>query len=556
MDAEQRTKVFEYVYAAADTNLYMAMDTAQSTAFQTSLGEDSQLMALAGETLPRKYIKDTILNKYSKDRRYIVHEDIIEVLSGVSLANILGTKADLENGIFFIQLDNHRIRCTSSSIDQWETSIKRFGKKDSSEARIAFLTCGGVERSVSEVEKVKETLTSYDIIAVIVRPNQHPIDIKNLLPPLVNFEVTDAGKMFPIDTLVTAFAKANLILDKSFTLRFIAALLTKRFCILTGLSGSGKTKIAEAFSQWITAKSSQYALVAVGADWTSNENLLGYADALNVGTYKLPANGVLELILEARDNPKKPYFLILDEMNLSHVERYFADFLSTMESQSAVLSLHGATEDLKADKLLIPGKLPLPNNLFIIGTVNVDETTYMFSPKVLDRGNVIEFKASYNQMSDFLGDPKQINLHAMEGQGVEYATTFTARSIADAEIKGLKDASDNDISVLLKNDLMEVFESLSGIGAEFGFRTAKEIARFLVIHKELSGDDWQYVDALDAQVLQKLMPKLHGSARKLEGVLIALEAFAKNRDLPQTLEKIGRMKDRLTRDGFTSFAEA
>jgi 5-methylcytosine-specific restriction protein B len=78
----------------------------------------------------------------------------------------------------------------------------------------------------------------------------------------------------------------------------------------------------------------------------------------------------------------------------------------------------------------------------------------------------------------------------------------------------------------------------------------------MVIHKELSGPSWAYKDALDAQVLQKLMPKLHGSARKLNGVLKALEDFAKAQDLLLTLEKVERMQKCLLRDGFTSFAEA
>ena len=86
-----------------------------------------------------------------------------------------------------------------------------------------------------------------------------------------------------------------------------------------------------------------------------------------------------ELIKNAEDDSENPYFLILDEMNLSHVERYFADFLSAIESGEEI-PLYGNND-----------KLTLPDNLFIIGTVNVDETTYMFSPKVLDRANTIEF---------------------------------------------------------------------------------------------------------------------------------------------------------------------
>ncbi|MBK9484515.1 MAG: DUF3578 domain-containing protein [Chitinophagaceae bacterium] len=120
------------------------------------------------------------------------------------------------------------------------------------------------------------------------------------------------------------------------SLRFIASLLTKPFVILTGLSGSGKTKLAQAFAMWICDDENQYSIIPVGADWTNREPLLGFPNALKEKEYVKPENKVLDLIIEANkiENSDKPFFLILDEMNLSHVERYFADFLSVMESKS------------------------------------------------------------------------------------------------------------------------------------------------------------------------------------------------------------------------------
>ena len=362
--------------------------------------------------------------------------------------------------------------------------------------------------------------------------------------------------------LENAFSEAGLLLDPVAIRRFSVSLLSKKFCILTGLAGSGKTKIAEAFAMWLCASPAQYRIVAVGADWTSNENLLGYADALQTGVYRPPVNGALELILRAHADTTNPYFLILDEMNLSHVERYFADFLSAMESSNAPLSLHGVAAGLQAGGVggaggvEVPSSVALPDNLFIIGTVNVDETTYMFSPKVLDRVNVIEFRATAAQMGAFLDDPAGIDLDGLASQGVGFAAAFVERAQADADISALVDTQGTAVAPQLKADLLQVFDALAGVGAEFGFRTAKEIARFMVIHKELSGLDWQYKDALDAQVVQKLMPKLHGSARKLDAVLKALDTFATQHALVLTGEKVKRMQERLVRDGFTSFAEA
>lgn len=343
---------------------------------------------------------------------------------------------------------------------------------------------------------------------------------------------------------------AGLMLRSELIQRFVASLLAKRFMILTGLSGSGKTKLAHAFAAWISESEEQYRLVAVGADWTTNENVVGYQDALQPGVYRKPSNGALDVILRAESDPERPYFLILDEMNLSHVERYFADILSAVESGQEI-ALHSAAEDLKAsedDPLPVPSKLSLPQNLFIVGTVNVDETTYMFSPKVLDRANVIEFRATAGDIAAFLDAPTKVDMAALAGQGATFGAAFVAEAGAAAQLDGTTAAE-------LKARLTEIFGELAKIGAEFGFRTAHEITRFTHFHAKLTGNGWQFKDALDAQVLQKLLPKLHGSERRLGPVLQALEAFCETHQCAASLEKIRRMQDRL-KDGFTSFAEA
>jgi hypothetical protein len=562
MDEVQRKSVFDYVFEKADAIGYMGLDSAESKKFQDDLENDSKLMKIAGERLQRNYIKDTILNRYSKLRRYIEADDILGAIDGITAENIVGNKDELENGLFKIIFDGIEIPCTSASFSEWQTVLKRFGSQNGNQVRFAFITCGGIRKSDQEISEVKKILLSYSVVPFVVKPNDVKEHISKFITHRTNTSKPDSGAV--LSEMVSQFAdfagKAGFRIERAEAHRFLASLLAKRFLISTGLAGSGKTKLAEAFAMWLSETPDQYRIVAVGADWTSNENLLGYADALQPGKYRAPVNGALELLLRAADDVDgKPYFLILDEMNLSHVERYFADFLSAMESDNAPLSLHGAASALALDEkgaILVPAKQALPANLFIIGTVNVDETTYMFSPKVLDRANVIEFRATANQMDAFLSSPTGVNLKALEAQGTPFASAFVQHAQADADIANLTDTAGNKLTQKFKDDLLGVFTTLTLIGAEFGFRTAKEIARFMVIHKELSGPGWAYKDALDAQVLQKLMPKLHGSARKLSGVLKALEEFAKAQDLPLTLEKVLRMQQRLARDGFTSFAEA
>lgn len=354
---------------------------------------------------------------------------------------------------------------------------------------------------------------------------------------------------------------SHLEIDLATALRAVASLLTKRFLIFTGLSGSGKTKLAQAFAAWICESDTQYRVVAVGADWTTNENLLGYQDALAPEMYRKPSNGSLDLMLRARDDLSRPYFLILDEMNLSHVERYFADMLSSIESSKS-MALHSAAEDLPGrigDTLLVPAQMSLPQNLFIIGTVNVDETTYTFSPKVLDRANVIEFRVSAAQISKFLDNPRSVQMDSLAHKGAGYGAAFVVTAASDAPALASLDTSIHpdgaQCAADLKARLVEAFHALTPIGAEFGFRSAFEISRFVGFHAVLTGPGWQFHDALDAQVLQKLLPKLHGSERRLRPVLDVLQKFCSDHQCPASLEKIMRMQDRL-KDGFTSFAEA
>lgn len=334
--------------------------------------------------------------------------------------------------------------------------------------------------------------------------------------------------------------------------RYLAALLTKRFVILAGLSGSGKTKLALSVAKWMEEVEGQVEVVAVGADWTSNESVLGYRDALDPQKYRAPTSGALDLILRATKDQTRPYFLIMDEMNLSHVERYFADLLSAIESGEPV-ALHSADEEVDG----IPARLLLPPNLFIVGTVNVDETTYMFSPKVLDRANVIEFRVSVEDMREFLDSPSMFELDKLKGQGIEYGSLFvdaaatpgvSLDSLPETIAEGTKAKAD------VQKALGELFEILSPIGAEFGYRTAAEIYRFVYMHALLVGAGWQVLDAIDAQVLQKVMPKLHGSERRLRPVLQKLADYVSASGLKSSHEKVARMQDRL-REGFASYLD-
>lgn len=375
----------------------------------------------------------------------------------------------------------------------------------------------------------------------------------------------NSNLVFNISSIITDIKKTNLQYDDILLYRLILSLLTKPFVILSGLSGSGKTQLALTFAKWICEDESQIRFIAVGADWNNREYLLGYPNALNEGSYILPENNALTIIIEAVRNPQKPYFLILDEMNLSYVERYFADFLSAMESDENIL-LHPDTNEWTNCE--IPANIKLPQNLFIIGTINVDETTYMFSPKVLDRANVIEFRISEKEMHTFLSEIKPLDKNAANTSGADMAASFV--NLAGNKSFSLNEQKETTTAILIK-----FFTELKKTGAEFGYRTASEIYRFIAIAKELNTSMTDN-ELTDAVIIQKLLPKLHGSRKKIQPVLEALWILCLKEDAPDksinnflfteelsafskyplSAAKIISMYKSAGDNGFTSFAEA
>jgi 5-methylcytosine-specific restriction protein B len=410
---------------------------------------------------------------------------------------------------------------------------------------------------------------------------EHEKDISSMNKPVRTFKL----EAFRENCLASGLMFSNLLIN-----RFTASLLTKPFIICSGLSGSGKTKLAQAFVQWITEDKYQYKIVPVGADWTNREPLLGYPNGLDPKSYVTPDSGVLQLIIDAslEKNKDKPYFLILDEMNLSHVERYFADFLSIMESGDSIKLYSGEVRNDSEGNSIIQ-EISWPKNLFIIGTVNIDETTYMFSPKVLDRANVIEFRIRTEEMKNFLINRTDLDLNKLflnenkENGGAGQAMGNSFMKLAkDKAFKNLEEPE----------KLTEFFNELQKVGAEFGYRSASEIELLITklgldIFKNEDNVAYDFKTKMDIAIMQKLLPKLHGSRKKLITPLEILAGFCierindsspadsdKNKNLylqylsenknadnwiiryPISLEKIERMHKNALENGFTSYAEA
>ena len=271
----------------------------------------------------------------------------------------------------------------------------------------------------------------------------------------------------------------------------------------------------------------KHEIVPVGANWTENRHVIGF---YNVITEKYQKTQALNLILKASQeiedlkDHSSPYFLILDEMNLSNVERYFSDFLSVMESEEP-MPLHDNVEND------IPQELKLPENIFVIGTVNVDETTYMFSPKVLDRANTIEFltQPPLDYMKSQLTNEKpsgninylQNPLSDLQGPNIRNSSIDDLRELMKHITTGKTMSFWDEISL----EIDKIYNKLKKAGFDFGFRVINEIMRFMYVAWKYEGgpvnwDNWERY--FDAQIKQKMLPKLHGSQRTLQEVIKSL----------------------------------
>lgn len=388
---------------------------------------------------------------------------------------------------------------------------------------------------------------------------------------------------------VTAVAAAGL----PCSVDLVVALAAKPFVIMTGTSGTGKSRATLRLAEQLqshygaTVNGQIFQLVAIGPDWTSPKKLIGYRTPF--GAERVRSDGsktnesyeiteTLRLILRAchPTSTKIPHFLVFDEMNLSHVERYFAPFLSLIEASSILEDGASApivdrqsllviselldcedkdSPEAESARLLIQNNQPLilPPNLFYVGTVNVDETTYMFSPKVLDRAHVLEVHAL--KPSEYVtGTPIDSTID------LSHANTLLREAIDDREAgegnftnpaavldslvnkHGIDAEELSRCKTLTLQVLDGCFHLLSPIGFAFAYRVVKEVHSYMLTwtkaqlatgaSPDTALDNW--IEGLDRAIFQKVLPKIHGNRSALGDSLKALAAFLNGSDANST----------------------
>ena len=384
--------------------------------------------------------------------------------------------------------------------------------------------------------------------------------------------------------------KMNLI-QKS----YLTAIRTKPFILLAGISGTGKSRIVRKLAQatddidfatgfngperWKLHSPSNFCLIQVKPNWHNSMDVVGFKSNIGKDGEHYEYTPFIEFISKAWMNEKTPFFLCLDEMNLAPVEEYFAEFLSAIESRS-----FGDNDQYETDPIVKPFKnfgnkvafdmiehligehyedalsmselanrlyskgLTLPKNLIVMGTVNMDETTFSFSRKVLDRAMSIEMnEVSYD---DFLSGKTEEDIPLLTSSNI----LLVERPINAQTVKEKIDAS----SVI--NYLKKVNSILEGTPFKLGYRAANEAMLYVAAAKMFGSDNLN--SALDEFTLMKILSRIEGDDSKLktqggEDLLESLqvlfdEQFGLGTESKSQI-KIKQMIDVLSRDHFVSY---
>ena len=371
----------------------------------------------------------------------------------------------------------------------------------------------------------------------------------------------------------------NYISSKGFTYsgklieNFYLCMKSKPFTILAGTSGTGKTRLVKLFAEAIGITDGRFKLVPVRPDWSDSSDLFGHLD-LN-GNYV--AGEILEFIAKAQREPNRPYILCLDEMNLARVEYYLSDFLSVIETREVqgesgkivsepLVTLEQYGTDAGARSKF--GEIRFPQNLYLVGTVNMDETTFPFSRKVLDRANTIEF--------DF------VDLNSIPDTDVQAVKPVTVpNEFLRTKYLFLNQCMDNPKFVGdICKELQKINEVLQKANAHVGYRVRDEIVFYMVNNKEadLLADE----EAMDNEIMQKILPRIQGSsvsvkvmlcelfrilagdydgyqtksgdvASKMTDKLDKMEKSGEKIQYPKSARKVAFMVRRFEEDGFTSY---
>ena len=222
---------------------------------------------------------------------------------------------------------------------------------------------------------------------------QREIPLYEHIPDLEEFAEDLRSRIALSPTMLDKNTQKRLYYSKRDIRAFLAGLAMSQLHILQGISGTGKTSLPVAFAR---ATGGDYKLVEVQAGWRDRQDLIGYFNAFEGKFYE---SDFLQALYEAQcpSNRERIYIIILDEMNLSRPEQYFADFLSKLEQDSPTIGLTTDLDKPSPQLFQNQNRLAIPPNVWFVGTANQDETTLEFADKTYDRSHIMELQRRHDQ---------------------------------------------------------------------------------------------------------------------------------------------------------------
>lgn len=394
-------------------------------------------------------------------------------------------------------------------------------------------------------------------------------------------------------------------------LSYLSAIRTKPFLLLAGISGTGKSRIVKEMAyascpdegdlREDKTSPGNYCLVEVKPNWNDSTELLGYETVLDGGNYHLTK--FVKFLVKAMQHENVPFFVCLDEMNLAAVEQYFAEFLSILESRKDVDGTIKSEPlipaaifnkyDNKLFKELFPSKekqekgtgytidnnkiapcsnatyeilreegLRIPRNLIVVGTVNMDDTTYQFSRKVIDRAMTIEMnEVNLNDMFD-IEKPDALSYREDVVDKGWFFAPFAQSNSALQQMNDERELLVEKIKATIGQtdaDGTTTPDSLEAILGKTPFRIAYRVVNELILHfyalrMEDKGAEFEelYNKALDNILMMKVLPRIEGNEDLVKEPLAQLATWTEV-TYPKANAKIIEMRERLERSHFTSF---
>ena len=386
--------------------------------------------------------------------------------------------------------------------------------------------------------------------------------------------------------------KMNVKIDNKYR-SYVSAIKSKPFILLAGISGTGKSRIVRELARacweegsevYQAQKPQNFEMVQVKPNWHDSSELIGYVSRVS-GSPVFVAGDFLKFVAKAWENPSVPYFLCLDEMNLAPVEQYFAEYLSVVESrkcqENGVITTDpilkkcdeqwyfDLTAQLTTDKDIRAqfnkDGIAIPQNLIVVGTVNMDETTFSFSRKVLDRAMTIEMN--------------EVDLYGGLDSQYEKIGKLEAGNLIGTAVEGVDIYKENkEVCDIALKYLEAVNTELEGTPFKVAYRTRNEFLLYVVnnlpYNKDKDGNELEpnfvIARALDEITSMKILSRIEGDSDKIGNLLNNLQNVIKEqlkamsnkeycdkkddceKEYSVSLAKLAEMEKRL-KSGYTSF---